>query len=318
MLLKLTTCQFIEKSILKYGIHYWYDRVNYVNSRTDVEIGCPIHNKYFWQKADNHLQGKEGCPNCQNKGRPEKYNTQSFIEQATINHGIWFYYDRFIFNGLNEVGIFGCPKHGYYEMKASQHLRGFGCNDCGKESHNKQVTKTLEQFIIDARAVHGDRYQYHLFLYENALTNGIIVCPTHGPFPMTPNAHVNGEQGCKKCSIGFSKGELKIEDHLIKINELYIPQMTWHDCKNIKELPFDFYLPDYILVIEYDGYLHYGPSRRSGGEASFLRTQKHDAIKNKYCLDNNIPILRIPYWEKNIDSVIDTAIVIRKKQLYGS
>lgn len=73
---------------------------------------------------------------------------------------------------------------------------------------------------------------------------------------------------------------------------------------------FDFHLPEYNLLIEYDGQQHYGPVRFFGteedAEAVFNRTQESDKIKNQYCKDNNINLLRIPYWEtKNIDTIIN-------------
>lgn len=73
---------------------------------------------------------------------------------------------------------------------------------------------------------------------------------------------------------------------------------------------FDFFLPDYNLFIEYDGKQHFEPVRyytQSDEEMiqAFQETQKRDAIKNKYCEENNINLLRIPYWEKdNIETII--------------
>lgn len=73
---------------------------------------------------------------------------------------------------------------------------------------------------------------------------------------------------------------------------------------------FDFYLPEYNLFIEYDGEHHFKPVNFGGmsdedAEYNFILTQKRDKIKNKYCKDNNIHLLRIPYWEnKNIETII--------------
>lgn len=73
---------------------------------------------------------------------------------------------------------------------------------------------------------------------------------------------------------------------------------------------FDFYLPQYNLFIEYDGEQHYKPVRyctQSDDEVeqNFKRTQEHDKIKNEYCENNHINLLRIPYWEKeNIEMII--------------
>lgn len=73
---------------------------------------------------------------------------------------------------------------------------------------------------------------------------------------------------------------------------------------------FDFYLPQYNLCIEYDGKQHFEPVRyytQSDEEMkhTFEETQKRDNIKNNYCKDNNINLLRIPYWEnENIETII--------------
>lgn len=74
---------------------------------------------------------------------------------------------------------------------------------------------------------------------------------------------------------------------------------------------FDFYLPQYNLFIEYDGQQHYEPVRFHGdnveeNELTFKKIQEHDEIKNCYCEENNINLLRIPYWEtKNIETIIN-------------
>lgn len=75
---------------------------------------------------------------------------------------------------------------------------------------------------------------------------------------------------------------------------------------------FDFYLPRYNLFIEYDGEQHYKPVRfhtqsNEEMERTFEETQRRDKIKNRYCEDNDINLLRIPYWEKeNIETIINS------------
>lgn len=71
-------------------------------------------------------------------------------------------------------------------------------------------------------------------------------------------------------------------------------------------LTFDFYIPSKNLVIEFDGGQHFKPVEKFGGKESFERTLLLDGIKNKFCQDNNIKMLRIPYTMKNIE--IETKI----------
>lgn len=101
--------------------------------------------------------------------------------------------------------------------------------------------------------------------------------------------------GCLK----ESKGCNIITNFLDKNKILYIKEYKFSDCKDIRPLPFDFYLPDYNICIEYDGQQHFRPVQSWGGEKTFQNTKKHDKIKNQYCKNNNIRLIRIPYWDYN-------------------
>ena len=60
-------------------------------------------------------------------------------------------------------------------------------------------------------------------------------------------------------------------------------------------LPFDFYIYDKNIIIEYDGLHHFEPIKGWGGEEKFKTTQKNDKIKNTYCKNKGITLIRIPY-----------------------
>lgn len=100
--------------------------------------------------------------------------------------------------------------------------------------------------------------------------------------------------GCKH----QSKWETLISDILIDLNVEFITQKRFSDCTNQKgsdTLPFDFYLPFYDIIIEYDGEHHFQPVKGWGGEEKFHITQQNDCIKNNYCKTHNITLLRLPY-----------------------
>jgi hypothetical protein len=64
-------------------------------------------------------------------------------------------------------------------------------------------------------------------------------------------------------------------------------------------------LPDYNICIEYDGIQHFESVDYFGGELGFINTQMRDNIKNEYCKNNNIKLIRIPYWDyENIDQIL--------------
>lgn len=64
--------------------------------------------------------------------------------------------------------------------------------------------KTTAQFISEAIAVHGDKYDYSNTEYKNSRTNVNITCPIHGEFYQKPNAHLYGN-GCLRCHIETTK-----------------------------------------------------------------------------------------------------------------
>lgn len=95
-----------------------------------------------------------------------------------------------------------------------------------------------------------------------------------------------------------SNGTKIIEEYFTNLNIKYTKEKTFKNCKNINLLYFDFYLDDYNICIEYDGIQHYKPIDRFGGEIGFKSQKIRDDIKNKFCLNNSIKLIRIPYWEQ--------------------
>jgi very-short-patch-repair endonuclease len=113
-------------------------------------------------------------------------------------------------------------------------------------------------------------------------------------------------QGCPKCN--ESKGEQQIAKYLDDYKINFVRQKKYDECKNKICLPFDFYLTDFNILIEYDGIGHFSPIEAFGGVNAFEYRQRNDTIKNKFVQDNNIKLLRIKYNEKinkKLDELID-------------
>lgn len=128
--------------------------------------------------------------------------------------------------------------------------------------------------------------------YINSHSKIKITCPEHGNFYQKLYKHKQG-QGCPKCN--QSKGEKIIENFLKKHNIKFETQKKFENCKNKKQLPFDFYLPDFNVCIEYDGLQHFESVEFFGGNEYLEKIIENDNIKNSYCKNNNIDLLRIPY-----------------------
>lgn len=92
-----------------------------------------------------------------------------------------------------------CPKHGATIIKKYQLAKGFVCPKCGDERGYAKRTKTTEQFIQEAKAVHGDKYNYDKTVYNGARNYLIITCPKHGDFMQVAGCHLAGN-GCDKCA----------------------------------------------------------------------------------------------------------------------
>ena len=101
--------------------------------------------------------------------------------------------------------------------------------------------------------------------------------------------------GCPFCK--ESKGEKIIKNFLIDNNISFEQQKKFDDCKYKLKLPFDFYLSELNICIEYDGLQHYKCIKIFGGEKNFNLIKKRDEIKNDYCEKNNINLIRIKYNE---------------------
>ncbi len=114
---------------------------------------------------------------------------------------------------------------------------------------------------------------------------------------------------CKNCSKIKSSGAFRVEQFLEKSNLRWEPEYRFSDCRNKLELPFDFAVLDSnqspILLIEFDGKQHFEPVDFFGGQKGFEYRKQNDRIKDAYCAENNITLLRIPYWEYgNIERLI--------------
>ncbi len=302
---KKTTKQFIKKANKIHNNKYNYSKVVYKTNKDKVEIICKKHGS-FWQKPNNHLNG-QGCYKCGREivSNKLKKTTKQFIKEANKIHNNKYDYSFVDYNQAHEKVKIICPVHGLFFQSPHCHLKGKSCKRCADEESSKKRSKSSSQFIKDAREVHGNRYDYSKTEYIRAKAKIKIICPVHGIFKQRPNDHLNG-CGCPICK--SSKGELKIRNFLLRNEIKFIQQKTFPDCKRAHFLPFDFYLPEHNLCIEYDGIQHFEAIEYFGGENQFKDQLIKDNIKNNYCKENDINLLRIRYDENNIIKLLENKI----------
>jgi very-short-patch-repair endonuclease len=283
---------FVNDAIKVHGNIYDYSKTNYITSNDKVVIICPQHGE-FEQMPPSHLSGR-GCPVCAGN---QILNTDEFIKRAKEIHGDKFDYSQvnYVRNDI-PVRII-CPKHGEFLQKPVIHINNQ--SDCPQCSGGKQ--RNTQEFIQLAKEIHGNQYDYSKVDYKKSQIKVEIICSKHGSFFQTPNSHLLG-QGCPSCS--ESKGEKNIDKILKNNNIKFIRQKRFIDCTNTlkgtscRQLPFDFYLTEKNVLIEFDGAQHFMPVEQWGGEEGFKMTKKRDKIKNQYCKKNGIKLIRIPYTMK--------------------
>lgn len=287
---------------------YIYDCVNYEKNNQKVEIKCHKHDA-FWQTPNKHLLGR-GCPKCADEKRNEnnKWSLNDFIKASNKVHKNKYEYITKQYNGANSFVEILCDKHGLYRQKAIDHLNGHGCKKCAIELNKEKLFKTNEQIIERAKTIHGDYYDYSLVNYSGIYNKIDIICPSHGKFKQIANIHLRGG-GCPKCN--KSKGEKLISEILDKYKIIYVEQHKFSDCKNKALLPFDFYLNDLNICIEFQGVQHYNVMKHWGGELALRKVQINDSIKKNYCLTNKIKLIEIKFSLNNeeIEDLIRTEIL---------
>lgn len=299
---------FITNAIKIHGDKYDYSNVEYKNNCTDVKIKCKKHRCEFYQQPQSHLRGA-GCPKC---AKNYQYTKNEFIKRAIKVHGDAYNYSAVTFSSAKDkIKIFCNYHNGFFEQQVSAHLSGHKCHQCFGNG-----LYTNEELIRLFIGKHGIKYDYSLVNYKGIFEKIKIICPIHKLFEQIAKTHLGGG-GCPLCN--ESRGEKTIASLLNKINISYERQFTFEDCKgvykNSKRLPFDFYIPDLKICIEYDGDAHFKPVQFRGMSLeraikSFNNTKRNDKIKTQYCKDNNIDLLRIPYTHfKKIDEILTDKLI---------
>lgn len=192
---RFTNEDIISKIQKVHGDKYITDKIQYINYHSKICLICPKHGE-FWISPAKLLKG-QGCPKCNKKGgKKVKVTIEDFKERCTKLYNGKYIYDEVYFDKLNDEVTIICPIHGRFKQKAKYHLQGNGCRKCADEER----LKSFNDFIDEANKIHNNKYIYTKFKYVNSYTKGIIICPIHGEFLMSPKEHIGiYGKGCPKC-----------------------------------------------------------------------------------------------------------------------
>lgn len=255
--------------------------------------------------------------------------TEEFIKQAMKVHstskGLSIYdYSKTEYIAAHDFVTIICPTHGDFKQDASSHLAGHGCAKCANERLSDDMRSGRLDFVFESQRNHVNsdgtpKYDYSRSYinkytgeveYTNVDQKVTILCPVHGKFKQRGFDHKFGNKGCTYC--GESKGSYETWTYLETLPVIggrkgYKREKKYPDLKYVSHLRFDFYLKKFNALIEFNGEQHYMPVECWGGEEGLRKRNECDAMKVKYCADNNIPLLVIKY-DENIRERVDEFI----------
>lgn len=177
----------------------------------------------------------------------------------------------------------------------SNNLNGGQVNSCGKlECPYHRTYKNLK----------GQKFGKLTALYPTSMKDGshmywMCLCECGQTKEVSSNGLQRGSTqscGCIKTSIG----EANIQKILDANGISYLKEYSFSDLVNKRVLRFDFAIIEneqVVRLIEFDGVQHY--EEQAYFTHGLTETKNNDNIKNEYCKTNNIPLVRIPYWERD-------------------
>jgi hypothetical protein len=265
----MTKQKFLDRARDQHGYKYKYIDLSDKITLKDY-INIEHDSIIYTQRVNKHLLGK-----CPEKNTPKK-TTQDFINESKLVWGDRFDYTYTVYDGaLNRVKLYDKYNNQFIEQIAVLHLSG---------SEVKSMNES--DFIEKSKIISDFRYDYTKTNYINKTTKVLINCPTHGDFEVLPFNHINYGEVCKKCL--FTKFIKKVKKFCSE-NDISVNIQHKFDDFNI---PFDFYIYPLRIIIDftYD---------------DLDQVKLNDKIKNDYCEDNYINLIRIRYDQlDNINKIL--------------
>lgn len=272
----------------------------YKNAKENILCLCMIHNITFDSSPTHLLTGKIGCKECiKEKYRTEERKQLFYNNIKTKNIEILSDYK----SRTERIDV-KCLKCGFIWHPVAEELTsGYGCPHCvGRH-------KTTNEFIAEMKTINP--YITILGEYVNSSTNIECSCNVCGYvwYPVPSNLRVSG---CPMCNT--SHGERAIRIFLDRYKIYYEYQKKYDGLVGLLggQLSYDFYIPSYNLLIEYQGEYHDGTVSNQT-EDEFAKQQEHDRRKRTFANNNKINLLEIWYWDyDNINKILERELHIDK------
>ena len=236
---------FIAKARAVHGNKYLYKNAVYTGSKSLLTITCKKHGD-FVQLIEKHLLG-QGCKECgrlrgaESRKKPKSY----YIAKAKETHGDVFDYTKTKYTHPNVKVTITCREHGDFQQLMHNHIAGQGCPECKNAKISAALRKPFQEFVQDAKQVHGKKFGYSETNYTGTYIT--VICKKHGPFTQLCNNHLKGK-GCLACK--HENRRSKIETSVAKWLSKFTEIQTSAKMRN-REL--DIFVPEFNLAIEVNG-----------------------------------------------------------------
>lgn len=183
-----------------------------------------------------------------------------------------------------------------------------GCKKCHYDNmrvDNRYTQEEFEDFVTSSTNGKYILVGEYKGTFERTIFKH-LECGTE--YSAQPNKFVFGNR-CPKCNTGLSQGKSRGETIIAEVLDewgiAYEEQKTFKDLKDIHSLSYDFFVPDYNLLIEYQGMQHYKKTLLTGTDEKFERQQAHDKQKKEYAHNNTYTLLEIPYTAYSKSFIVD-------------
>lgn len=275
-----------------------FDHIEYGKKDIVAYYTCPEHHTRGLQKDDWYRLKNRNCicKYCNGRGRTDE-EYKELVAQLHPEIIVLDKYETYEKRVRCQCTVCGTE----WEVRAGSLIakRLRGCPTCGLEITKNAQRKSREKFIDDLRRVNDKLVVKGE--YVNTHTPISVRCIVHNiTFLHCPCNLLNKTAACPVCSKANWKTEKLVGDILQELGVTAYSQYTFPECRGKRRhLPFDYYIPEHNTVIEYDGEQHYYPIEYFGGDDGFERRKEYDKIKDDYCHDNDIRLIRIPYYEKD-------------------
>lgn len=287
------------------------DESEYHDALSPIRYICPKHKDEGVQISNlGHFNEGKGCNYCGREKTIAAHRVELNIDthKKLCKEKDFTYIESFRDNGVISIR-FICNKHsdfGEQIMPAKNMDRDIkGCQYCAGKNIplwfiKNEITRNNPNVIL-LQDENRKKYQvqYMCKIHHRVYNDKIGVLMSGGGLPCCQGAQSNGER--------------KLAGILQSMNLAYEHQYEFDDCYDIRPLPFDIavFKPSDKLccVIEYDGKQHYVPTKFYDSdltaEEQFAKIKRHDNMKDRYCQEHNIPLIRIPYYEfDNMESFL--------------